>query len=460
MISTDEKVLLAERLVTGNLYKLKHLTAMLQPEELAEMINTSPDIDFKKVFQVLDAEKAIKTFENLEFEIQEELLNSFPVDQLSHTLNLISPDDRTGLFEKLPPATLQKYLSLLSDEERKTAKSLLQYPDDSVGRLMTPDFVSVKEGWTVTQVLDYIRKYGKDSETLSMVYVTDNNGYLIDDVRVREFLLAPLDKKVSELMDHQFISLNAKDDQEHAVKLFKQSNRIALPVTDFNGLLLGIITIDDVMDVMEEEDTEDIQKFGGIEALDESYTQISFFKLVRKRAGWLVILFFGEMFTATAMSFFQGEISKAVVLALFVPLIISSGGNSGSQASSLIIRAMALGEITFHDWWRVMRREVLSGFTLGAILGSVGFLRIFLWQQLHIYNYGPYWFLISATIFFSLIGVVMWGTLSGSMLPIVLKKLGADPAASSAPFVATLVDVTGLIIYFSVAFLILRGTLL
>jgi magnesium transporter len=460
MVSVDEKELLAERLVTGNLYKLKHLTALLQPEELADLINSSREIDFKKVFQVLDPEKALKTFENLEFEIQEELLNTFPVDVLSRTLNLISPDDRTALFEKLPEATLQKYLSLLTDEERKTAQSLLQYPDDSIGRLMTPDFVSVKEDWTVAQVLDYIRKHGKDSETLSMVYVTDNHGYLIDDIRVREFLLAPLDKKVNELMDHQFISLGAKDDQEQAVKLFKQSNRIALPVTDFNGLLLGIITIDDVVDVMEEEDTEDIQKFGGIEALDESYSQISFFKLVRKRAGWLVILFFGEMFTATAMGFFQGEISKAVVLALFVPLIISSGGNSGSQASSIIIRAMALGEITFRDWWNVMRREILSGFTLGAILGSVGFLRIFIWQQLHIYNYGPYWFLISITIFFSLIGVVMWGTLSGSMLPIVLKKLGADPAASSAPFVATLVDVTGLIIYFSVAFIILRGTLL
>jgi len=460
MISEDEKELLAERLVTGNLYKLKHLTAMLQPEELAEMINNSGEIDFKKVFQILEPEKAIKTFENLNFEIQEELLSSFTIDQLSHTLNIISPDDRTALFEKLQPATLQKYLSILTDEERKTAQSLLQYPDDSIGRLMTPDFVSVKQDWTVAQVLEYIRKYGKDSETLSMVYVTDNRGNLIDDIRVREFLLAPLDKKVSELMDLQFISLNAKDDQEQAVKLFKQSNRVALPVTDFNGLLLGIITIDDVVDVMEEEDTEDIQKFGGVEALDESYTQISFMDLIRKRAGWLVVLFLGEMFTATAMGFFESEISKAVVLALFVPLIISSGGNSGSQASSIIIRAMALGEVTFHDWWRVMRKEVLSGFTLGTVLGSVGFLRIFIWQQLHIYDYGQHWILVGLTIFISLIGVVMWGTLTGSMLPIVLKKFGADPAASSAPFVATLVDVTGLIIYFSVAFIILRGTLL
>ena len=230
--------------------------------------------------------------------------------------------------------------------------------------------------------------------------------------------------------------------------------------------MLGIVTIDDVLRLAEVEDTKDIQQIGGSEALDEPYNTISFFNLIKKRAGWLVILFLGEMLTATAMGFFQDEISKAVVLALFIPLIISSGGNSGSQASSIIIRAMALGEVTFVDWWRVMRREILSGIILGAILGSVGFLRIFLWQNIHfhnfgpLYNYGPHWLLVSFTIFFSLVGVVTWGTLAGSMLPIVLKKLGADPAASSAPFVATLVDVTGLIIYFSVAYIILKGTLL
>jgi len=467
MVIAEEKELLAERLVTGNLYKLKHLAAMVQPEELAELINdsfkganSSKQIDVKKVFQILEPDKAVKTFENLDYDIQVELLRSFTVDQLSHTLNQLSPDDRTALFEKIPIETLPTYLSLLTDEERKTAQHLLQYPKDSIGRLMTPDFISVKKDWTVPHVLDYIRKNGKDSETLNMIYVTDHQGYLIDDIRVRQFLTAPLDKKVSDLMDHQFVALNAKDDQEVAIDMFKQSNRVALPVTDFNGLLLGIVTVDDVVDVMEEEDTEDIQKFGGVEALDESYTQISFLNLIKKRAGWLIILFLGEMFTATAMGYFENEISKAVVLALFVPLIISSGGNSGSQASSIIIRAMALGEITFIDWWRVMRKEIFSGFTLGFILGTVGFLRIFLWQQLHIYNYGVHWLLVSITIFFSLIGVVMWGTLAGSMLPIVLKKLKFDPAASSAPFVATLVDVTGLVIYFTVAFIVLKGTLL
>ncbi len=460
MVTEEERELLAERLVTGNLYKLKHLTAPMQPEELAELINQSKDIDYKKIFQVLEPEKAIKTFENLDFEIQIELLRSFSIEQLTSTLNQISPDDRTALFEKLPPETLPKYLSLLSDEERKTARELLQYPEDSIGRLMTPDFISVKEDWTVEHVLDYIRRHGKNSETLNLIYVTDNHGYLIDDIRVRNFLLSPLEAKVSELMDHQFVSLNAKDDQEKAIEIFKQNDRVALPVTDFDGLLLGIITFDDVMDVMEEEDTEDIQKFGGMEALDESYNQISFFNLVKKRAGWLIFLFLGEMFTATAMSHFEVEISKAVILAVFIPLIISSGGNSGSQASSIIIRAMALGEVTFRDWWRVMRREILSGLTLGTILGAVGFLRIFLWQHLGIYDYGIHWVLICLTIFFSLIGVVLWGTLAGSMLPIALKKLGADPAASSAPFVATLVDVTGIVIYFTVAFIILKGTLL
>ncbi|MBK5286228.1 MAG: magnesium transporter, partial [Bacteroidia bacterium] len=308
-MTTEEKDLYAERLVSNNLAKLRLLSKELLPEELAEIINENKDIDAKKIFQVLDPEKAIHTFENLEFDIQNELLSSFTFEQLSATLNKISPDDRTALFENLPEEKLQRFLSILSDEERKVAQTLLQYPENSIGRLMTPDFISVKEDWTVLQVLDYIRSHGKDSETLNLVYVTDQNGFLIDDIRVREFLLAPLDKKVSELMDHQYFSLSAKDDQETAVNIFKQSNRNALPVTDFHGLLLGIITVDDVIDVIEEEDTEDIQKFGGTEALDEPYLKISLNKLIRKRAGWLTVLFLGEMLTASAMGYFQDEIA-------------------------------------------------------------------------------------------------------------------------------------------------------
>ena len=457
-MTTEEKEHLSERLVSNNLAKLRLLTKDVLPEILADIINESKDIDAYKVFQVLEPEKAIKTFENLDYKIQNKLLSSFTIEQLSSTLNKLSPDDRTALFERLPEKKLQKFLSILSDEERKVALSLLKYPENSIGRLMTPDFISVKEEWTVQQVLDYIRLHGKNSETLNMVYVTDHDGYLIDDIRVRQFLLAPLDHHVSELMDRKFFFLHAKDDQEVAVNIFKQSNRNALPVTDFNGLLLGIITVDDVIDVMEEEDTEDIHKFGGTQALEEPYLNVSLNKLIRKRAGWLVLLFLGEMLTASAMSYFEDEISKAVVLVLFIPLIISSGGNSGSQAATLIVRAMALREVTLDLWWKVIKREIVSGFFLGLILGIIGFIRIAAWNA-YTNIYGEQWLALAITVSVSLTCVVMWGTLSGSFMPMVMKRLGFDPAASSAPFVATMVDVTGLVIYFSVAMLAMRGVM-
>lgn len=324
---------------------------------------------------------------------------------------------------------------------------------------MTPNYVAVREHWTVREVLDYVRTYGQDSETLNVIYVVNDQGLLVDDVRIREFLLAPLDRHVVELMDRRFVALQATEDQESAVGVFRQYDRTALPVTDTAGALIGIVTIDDILDVAEATATREIQRIGGSEALDEPYMEIGLMKMIQKRAGWLTALFVGEMLTATAMGAFEGEISRAVVLALFVPLIISSGGNSGSQASTLVIRALALEEVTLQDWWRVMRREILAGLALGAILGSVGFLRITLWSAFS-NIYGPHWLLVALTVSLSLVGVVLWGTLSGSLLPFALKRLGFDPAASSAPFVATLVDVTGLIIYFSVALLILRGTLL
>ena len=288
---------------------------------------------------------------------------------------------------------------------------------------------------------------------------------MIDDIRIRDVILASPEKRIDEIIDGRIVSLNVNDDQEHASQVFKMNNRVALPVVDDNNILLGIVTIDDMLWVANEEFSEDMQKMGGTEALNEPYLDIPFFKLIKKRAGWLIILFLSEMLTATAMAYFSDELSKALVLSIFVPLIMSSGGNSGSQASTLIIQAMAVGEVAIADWWRVMRREIFSGITLGSILGIIGFLRIAVWHQLMSHGvihdlYGPHWALIGFTISFSLIGVVLWGTLAGSMLPIILKKLGADPAASSAPFVATLVDVTGLIIYFSVAYMFLSGTLL
>jgi magnesium transporter len=304
-----------------------------------------------------------------------------------------------------------------------------------------------------------VRRFGSDSETLNVLYVVDEHGKLHDDVRIREVLLAGADKRVGDLMDGEMVALHATDDQETAVAAFRRYDRTALPVVDSAGVLVGIVTVDDVLDVAEEEATEDIQKLGGSEALEDPYLAVGLPTLVRKRAPWLVILFLGELLTATAMAFFEEEIARAVVLALFVPLIISSGGNSGSQAATLIIRAIALGEVTLRDWWQIARREVLAGLALGAVLGVLGFLRIAVWSAFT-NVYGPHWPMIGLTVGTTLLAVVMWGTIVGSMFPLLLKRLGADPATSSAPFVATLVDVTGLVIYFTVASFLLRGKLL
>jgi len=431
----------------------------LQPSEIASLISAASPDDQPLMFRCLPRVLATRTFEYLPLEEQSDLLRAMAHEEVAEILNRMADDDRTMLLEELPGAATKQLLELLSDEERAKAVKLLGYPERSVGRLMTPHYIAVSPSWSVQQVLDYVREHGKDSETLTMVYVIDDRGVLIDDIRMRAFLLAPLTDHVSNLMDNRFTALKATDAQDEAVRVFRQADLPALPVTDSDGMLIGVVTSDDVLDVAEEEATREIQKIGGSEALDEPYMQISLGHMVRKRAGWLVVLFLGELLTATAMGFFEKEIERAVVLALFVPLIISSGGNSGSQAATLVIRALALGEVRLPEWWRVMRREVLSGLSLGAILGSIGFMRITLWSMFS-NIYGPHWLLVALTVGLALIGIVLWGTLSGSMLPFILRRLGFDPATSSAPFVATLVDVTGLVIYFSVAMVILRGTLL
>jgi magnesium transporter len=429
------------------------------PADVAEVILDLPEDEQVIVFRVLPHALAADVFEYLDVDAQQKLLRAMAHEQVVAILNEMAPDDRTALLEELPSAAARQLIRLLTPGERQIAQALLGYPEGSVGRLMTPDFIAVHEDWTVHQVLDYVREHGQDSETLNVIYVVDDRGKLIDDIRMREFLLKPLTFPVRDLMQKTFVALSVSDSQQDALNVFRKYDRTALPVIDSNDILVGIVTIDDMLDVAEQEATEDIQKLGGSAALDAPYLTIRFPRMIRKRAGWLVILFLGEMLTATAMGFFEEEIAKAVVLALFVPLIISSGGNSGSQATTLIIRAMAVGEVMLRDWWKVMRREVFAGLTLGTILGAIGFLRIAAWSMVF-HLYGPHWPLIGLTIFFSLIGVVMWGTLAGSMLPFALRRVGFDPAAASAPFVATLVDVTGLIIYFTVAFLILRGTLL
>jgi magnesium transporter len=439
--------------------KLRDALKNWQPPDVTDLISGLPVEDQPVVFRILPRKLAAETFGYLTPAQQEKLLKAMAQDEVTVLLNNMPDDDRTLLLEEMPAAATKQMLELLTPEERADAVKLLGYPEGSIGRLMTAHYVAVREHWTIQYVLDYIRGHGQDSETLSMIYVIDDQGVLIDDIRIRTFLLAPLTAKVADLMDYRYVALNAADSQVSAVQVFREQDLKALPVTDTTGVLIGIVTIDDVLDVAEAQATKEIQKIGGSEALDEPYMQIALWRMVRKRGGWLIILFLGEMLTATAMGFFEREIERAVVLALFVPLVISSGGNSGSQASTLVIRALALGEVRLRDWWRVMRREILSGLALGSILGAIGFLRISVWSAFSDL-YGPHWLLVALTVGFALIGIVLWGTLSGSMLPFLLRRAGFDPAASSAPFVATLVDVTGLIIYFSVAALLLKGTLL
>ncbi len=438
--------------------QLKDYLDDLNISDVEDLIDELPHYAVKFI-DTLSIKRAVNVFRILDFPTQERIIKKLPGNKLAELINLLPPDDRTALFSELKGDAVKKLIILLPAKDRIEALSLLGYEEDSVGRLMTPDYVAVKKDWTVNRVLSHIRRYGKNSETIDVIYVIDKDGVLLDDIRIREVLLADPEAKIGDLTDQRLISLKVNDPQEEAINVFRMNNRVALPVVDDNNVLLGIVTVDDILWIANEEYTEDIHKIGGTEALDEPYLDMPIFGLFRRRIGWLVILFLGEMLTATAMAHFEADIAKAVILAMFVPLIISSGGNSGSQASTLIIQAMALGEITINDWWRVMRREIISGLMLGIVLGSIGFLRIFAWT-FFTDMYGPHWILIGITVGVALIGVVLWGSLAGSMLPLLLKKLGADPATSSAPFVATLVDVTGLIIYFSVAVMFLTGVLL
>jgi magnesium transporter len=447
LITTEDKIAIRDFLNVQNI------------SDVAELIYAYPD-DEATIIANMAIHRASKVFKILDFTTQKQIIAELPSNKTAELLNDLPADDRTDFLEELPKTVIRDLIKLLDPEERKITLALLGYPEDSVGRLMTPDYVFIYAQNTVAEVFDTIRKYAKNSETIDVLYVINEYGELLDDIRIRDVILASPRKKVEELIDGRVVALNVNDDQEYANQVFKMNNRVALPVTDDNNKLLGIVTIDDMLWVANEEFSEDMQKMGGTEALDEPYLDMPIFKLFRKRVGWLIVLFIGEMLTATAMGFFEDEIAKAVVLALFIPLIISSGGNSGSQASTLIIQAMAVGEITISDWWRVLRREIISGLLLGTVLGIIGFIRVAAWHAIIPTVYGDHWMMIGFTVGFSLIGVVLWGTLSGSMLPIILKRLGADPAVSSAPFVATLVDVTGLIIYFSFAYLFLQGLLL
>ena len=442
-----------------NLAALKVALKDVEPHHVAALLDEMGDEDRAVVFRMLGHDQAAEAFEYLEPENQESLIKALGTDRVASILNDMAADDRTALLEELPAEVTRQILQALSPEERRRALTLLGYPEDSVGRLMTPDYVRIKKEWTVSRALAHIRKYGRDSETLNVIFVVDERGRLVDDVRIRFLLLNDPEATVADILDGMFVALSAWDDQESAVEKFRDTDRTALPVIDRDGVLLGIVTVDDVLDVVEEEATEDIQKIGAVAALDEPYIDTRLTDMIRKRAGWLVLLFFGQMLTANAIKYFEGEIARALVLVVFLPLIIASGGNSGSQAATLVIRAMSLGEDTLEDWWRVMRREILSGLALGAIVGAIGFARVAV-DRYALGHYGAAWPWLATTLAVSLVLVVMWGTIVGSMLPFALRRIGADPAASSTPFVSTLVDVTGLVIYFSVAAVVLRGSLL
>ncbi|MCG2418416.1 magnesium transporter [Aequorivita sp. F47161] len=432
----------------------------LHPADIAEQLRDLDNNERNLSFLRLSSVRKSEVFRFLEPRVQIKIIKALGNKELSEVLNNLPPDNRTKLFENFPDNLIKTSINLLNNEEREIALSLIGYQKDSTARLMTPHYIQTTADKTVSQVLKHIKKVGKKAETLNFVYVVNDDNKLIDDLRIGELLLAEPATKISELMDRQVLAITTTTPIEEAVEIFDKYDRAALPIITESGVLVGIVTFDDILDRVQELTTKEIHKFGGTKGLDMSYTQSTLLDLVKKRASWLVILFFGEMLTASAMGFFEGQIEKAVVLVLFVPLIISSGGNSGSQAASLIIRAMALKEIKLKDWWYVMKKEILSGLILGTILGSIGFLRIFLWQETELYNYGEFWFEVALSVSVSLVFIVLWGTLSGSLIPFILKWFKLDPATASAPFVATLVDVTGIIIFFSVAAYFLADKLL
>lgn len=435
----------------GDKKKLKIYLDNLDISAIEDLIDELPDFA-PLIIDTMSSNRAVNVFRILDIPTQERVIKKIPKLKLKELLSILPPDDQTALLGELKDENLvQELMALLSPEDKLEVATLLSYPEDSVGRLMTPDYLAINKSFTVQQTLNKIRENGRNSETIDVIYVLDDQGVLLDDLRIRDLLIVDPHTQISDIMDNRLIALHAEDPQEEAIKIFKMNNRVALPVVDSNTVLLGIVTIDDVLWVANEEFSEDMQRFGGNGTLDEPYLDMPIYKLVWKRAGWLIVLFIGELLTASVMQYYEDQLAKVIVLAMFLPLMISSGGNSGSQASTLIIQAMAVGDVRLSHWWKVFRREILSGLSLGVILGCIGFFRIYVWHFIFPNLYGDQWILVATTVSLSLVGIVLWGSLIGSMLPFLLKRLGADPATSSAPFVATIVDVTGLMIYLSIA---------
>jgi len=445
-----------------SLVGISQLVADLAPADLGELLNQLALVEAATVVSMLPVARVVELFDNPTMRRRAAILEQLEPDRAAEILSGISADERTDIVQRMGHHPRHLIVPKLSPELRKELEGLLQYPPHTAGGIMTTEFVRLDPKMSVRDAFSHIRSVAREKESIYACYVLDpHTGRLLGAVSLRDLVMAELDAPVTHVMRAKPVTVNALDDQEDVAKKISKYNLLAVPVLEKEGGVVGFVTVDDVVDVLIEEGTEDILRMGAIEpgALDRPYMQTPLPLMIRKRASWLVILFLGEMLTATAMGFFEKEIARAVVLALFVPLIISSGGNSGSQASTLVIRALALGEVTLRDWWRVMRREIFSGLGLGVILGTIGFLRITVWSAFS-NLYGPHWPLVALTVGIALVGIVLWGTLAGSMLPFMLRRFGFDPATSSAPFVATLVDVTGLVIYFSVAVVILRGTML
>lgn len=439
------------------------VVAELLPSDVADLVNRLTRQEAAAVLSMLSVPRAVEVCDQPTLRRRSAIFQQLEPGRAAQILEGLSADQRTEVLRGMGEVARRRLLPRLSSDVSAEVERLLQYPPRSAGGIMTTEFVRLEPAWSVGECLKHVRAVAREKESIYACYVMEpGTGRLLGSVSLRDLVMAGLEQPVEKVMRRKPVTVDARDDQEAVAAKIARYNLLAVPVLEKDGGVVGFVTVDDVVDVMIEEGTEDALKMGAVEpgALDEPYTATPFWTLVRRRAGWLLVLFLSEMLTATAMGRFEEEIARAVVLALFVPLIISSGGNSGSQAASLIIRALAVGELTLGDWWRVMRREVLSGLVLGGILGFVGFLRISAWSLVDPAAYGPHWPLVAATVWISLIGVVLWGTLAGSMLPLLLKRAGMDPAVSSAPFVATLVDVTGIVIYFEVAARILRGTLL
>ena len=442
---------------TSEQIKVAELTPLAQAHDVWPQLNEEQR---KEKFQTLSRTDAEELFLNLSSSNQVELINDLNTLEVRSWLRLLAPDDAADLIQEVDSDKKEELLSLLDPQTKREVSALLAYAEDKAGGLMNSRFIRLRPNMNVDEAISYIRIQAKTQvEIVYYSYVLDPEQKLVGVISFRDLFSADPTKKVSEIMHTEIVKISVDLDQEHIGQIFSKQDLMALPVIDHDNKMVGIVTFDDIAQVIQEEATEDIHKIGAVETLDAPYLEISLVEMIKKRGGWLLILFIGEMFTASALGYFEGEIQRAVVLAMFLPLIISSGGNSGSQASTLIVRAMALGEVKLKDWWRVFMREVITGLALGAILGSIGLIRIFFWPW-KLQMYGPHYGLIAVTVALSVLGVVLWGSLSGAMLPFILRRFKLDPASASAPAVATIVDVTGLIIYFTVASLILKGTLL